>query len=102
MDYREIKLVILKEINTEYSLEKLMLKLKLRYFSHLMRRANSGKDPSAGKHRRQKEKEVAEDETVGWHHQLNGHEFEQAPSDSERQGSLTCSSLWDRIELGMT
>ena len=45
---------------------------------------------------------MREDETVGWHHQLNGHEFEQAPSDSERQGSLTCSSLWDRVELGTT
>ena len=41
---------ILKEISTEYSLEKLMLKLKLQYFSHLMQRDNSGKDPSAGKH----------------------------------------------------
>ena len=41
MDYREIKLVILKEINTEYSLEGLMLKLKLQYFGHLMQRANS-------------------------------------------------------------
>ena len=41
---------ILKEINPEYSLEKLMLKLKLQYFSHLMQRDNSGKDPSAGKH----------------------------------------------------
>ena len=39
---------------------------------------------------------------VGWHHQLNGHEFEQAPSDSEGQGSLTCCSLWDRIELSTT
>ena len=44
---------------------------------------------------------MTEDE-VGWHHRLNGHEFEQAPSDSERQGSLTCSSLWDRVELGTT
>ena len=67
-----------------------------------MQRASSGKDPSAGKHQRRKEKRVAEDQMVGWHHQLNGHEFEQAPSDSEGQGSLTCCSLWDRIELGTT
>ena len=37
-----------------------------------------------------KEKRAAEDEMVGWHHQLNGHEFEQTPGDSERQGSLAC------------
>ena len=40
-------------------------------------------------------KGVAEDEMVGWYHQLNEHEFEQAPSDSEGQGGLTCSRLWD-------
>ena len=39
---------------------------------------------------------------VGWHHRLNGHEFEQAPGDSERQGSLVCFSLWDHKELDMT
>ena len=37
---------------------------------------------------------VTEDETVGWHHRLNGHEFEQTPGDSEGQGSLTCCSPW--------
>ena len=47
-----------------------------------------GKDSDAGKDWRQKEKEVAEDEMMGWHHQLNGHEFEQTQGDSERQGSL--------------
>ena len=40
-----------------------------------------GKDPDAEKDWRQKEKRVAEDEMVGWHHQLNGHEFEQTPGD---------------------
>ena len=38
----------------------------------------------------------------GWHHRLNGHEFEQAPGDSEGQGSLACSSLWDCKELDRT
>ena len=41
---------------------------------------------------------MTEDEMVGWHHQLNGHEFEQAPDDGEGQGSLVCSSSWDRKE----
>ena len=39
---------------------------------------------------------------VGWHHQLNGNEFEQAPGDSEGQGSLACCSTWDHKELYMT
>ena len=38
---------------------------------------------------------MTEDEMVGWHHRLNGHEFEQAPGDSEGQGSLMCCSPWD-------
>ena len=49
-----------------------------------------GKDPDAGKDWRQEEKETTEDEMVGWHHQLNGHESEQTPGDSEGQGSLVC------------
>ena len=53
-----------------------------------------GKDPDAGKDWAQKEKRVAEDEMVGWHHQLNGHEFEQTLGDSERQVSLACCSAW--------
>ena len=47
-----------------------------------------GKNPDAGKNWGQDEKRVIEDEMVGWHHQLNGHEFEKALGDSERQGSL--------------
>ena len=39
---------------------------------------------------------------VGWHHRLNGHEFEQASGDSEGQGSLECCSPWDQEELDMT
>ena len=52
------------------------------------------KDPDAGKDWRQEEKGVTADEMVGWHHRLNGHEFEQAPRDDEGQGSLVCRSLW--------
>ena len=45
---------------------------------------------------------MTEDETVGWHHQLYEHEFEQTPGDSEGQGSLACCNLWGHKELGMT
>ena len=165
---------ILKEINPDYSLEGLMLKLKLQYFGHLIRRVsslektlmlgkwkwsrsvvsdsatpwtparllhpwqdshgihrfsrqeycsglpfpspgdlpNTGMEPGcptlqadslpsespgapdAGKDWRQKEKEMTEDEMVGWYHRLNGHEFEQTPGDSEEQGRLACRSPW--------
>ena len=52
-----------------------------------------GKDPDAGKHWGQEEKRATE-EMVGWHHGLNGHEFEQTLGNSERQGSLACCSSW--------
>ena len=90
---------IVKEINPGYSLKGLMLKLKLQYFGYMMWRPDSlerlmlklklqyfapdakswliGKDPDAGKDWRQEKKGTTEDEVVGWHHQLNGHEFEQ-------------------------
>ena len=45
---------------------------------------------------RQEKKRVSEDEMVGWHHQLNGHESEQTPENDEGQGSLQCCSPWDR------
>ena len=83
---------ILKEISPEYSLEGPILKLKLQYFGHLMRRTDFGKNPDAGKDWRQKEKRAAEDKMVGWHHQVNGHEFEQAPGVGEEQGSPACCS----------
>ena len=58
---------ILKENNPKYSLEGLMLKLKLQYLGHLMQRADSV-DPDAEKDRMQKEKGMTENEMVGWHH----------------------------------
>ena len=67
---------ILKEISPEYSLEGLMLKLKLQYFGHLMRRTDSGNYPDAGKDCGQEEKGTTENEMAGWHHRLVGHEFE--------------------------
>ena len=61
-----------------------------------------GKDPHAGKDWRQEEKWTAEDKMVGWHHWLNGQEFEQAPGDGKGQGSLTCWSPWGCKESDMT
>ena len=61
-----------------------------------------GKDPDAGKDRRQEEKGTTEDEMVGWHHRLNGHEFERALGVGDGQGSLACCSPWGRKELDMT
>ena len=58
-----------------------------------------GKDPDAGKDWGWEEKGTTEDEMVGWHHWLDGHEFEQAPGDGEGQGSLACCSLWGHKEL---
>ena len=60
-----------------------------------------GKDPDAGKDWRQ-EKWTTEDEMVGWHHQLDGHEFEQALGVGDGQGSLACCSPWGHKELDMT
>ena len=84
---------ILKEINPEYSLEGLMLKLQ--YFGHLMGKADSLEKTNAGKDWRQEEKGKTEDEMVGWHHWLNGHGSEQALGDGEGKGSLACCNPWD-------
>ena len=79
--------MILKEVDPEYSLEGLMLKLRLQSFGHLIGRADSlGKtlmlEKTEGRRRR------------GWHHQLNRPESEEDPGDDEGQGSLTGCSLW--------
>ena len=50
----------------------------------------------------QEENGAAEDEMVGWHHRLNGHEFEQTLEDTEGQGSLVCCHPWGCKELGLT
>ena len=59
------------------------------------------KDPDAGQDWRQEEKGMAEDETVGWHHPLYGHESEEAPGVGDGQGCLVCCSLWYCKELNM-
>ena len=87
---------ILKEISPEYSLEGVILKLKLQSFGHLMQRTDSlektlmlGK--IEGRRRRGRQ-----DEMVGWHDQLDGHEFEQAPGVADGQGSLAWCRPWSR------
>ena len=102
LDCKEIKPIlkeILEENNPEYSLEGLMLKLKLQYFGHLMLKSwLIGKDPDSGKDWRQEEIGTTEDKMVGWHHRLDGHEFEQAPRVGDGQGSLACCTPWGHKE----
>ena len=82
---------ILKEINPEYSLEGLMLKLKFEYYGYLMQRVNSlEKTLFLGK-TEQEVKGATEDKMVGWHHRLNGHEFDQTLGDGEGKGSLAAA-----------
>ena len=85
----------LKEISPEYSLERLMMKLKLQYFGLLKWRTDSFEDPDDGKDWRQEEKGTTDDEMVGWYQRLDGHEFEQAPGVGYGHGSLVCCSSWD-------
>ena len=89
---------ILKEISPEYSLEGLMLKLKLklRYFSHLMRRTDSSEMFWCWVRLKSGGEVGGGDEMIGWHHRLNGHKFEQAAGVGDGQGSLMCWSPWGR------
>ena len=97
---------ILKEINPEYSLEGLMLKLKLQYFGHLMQRTNSlektlmlGKIEGGRRRGRQKMGCWMASQMP---FKLNGHEFEQALGVGDGQGSLACCSPWGHKELDTT
>ena len=93
---------ILKEISPGCSLEGLMLGLKLQYFGHLMRRADSfEKTLMLGKiegRRRRGQR----DEMVGWHHWLDGHGFGWTPEVGDRQGGLLCCGSWGCKELDTT
>ena len=92
----------LKEISPEYSLEGLMLKLKLQYFGHLMRRTDSlEKTLMLGKIEGKRKREW-QDEMVGWHHWIDGYEFEQALEVGDGQGSLACCSPWGCKQLETT
>ena len=93
---------ILKETSPEYSLEGLMLKLKLQYFGHLIKRADSVEKTLMLGKTDGKRRGMTEDEMVGWYHQLYGDEFEQAPGVGDGQGSLEGCSPWGHKELDMT
>ena len=94
---------ILKEINPEYSLEGLMLKMKLQYFGDLIWRADSlEKTLMLGKIENRRWRGRQKIGMVGWYHWLRGHEFEQTPRDSEGQRSLICCSSWGCKESDTT
>ena len=80
-------------------MEELMLKLKLQYFGHLMKKSDSfEKTLMLGKI----EGGMTEDEMVGWHHQLDGHEFEQSPGVGDGRGGLVCYGSWGHKESDTT
>ena len=93
---------ILKEVSPEYALEGVMLKLKLQYFGHLMWRVDSLEKTDAGRDCGQEEKGTTEDEMAGWHHRLDGREFEWIPGVGDGQGGLACCNScgpksWTRL-----
>ena len=95
---------ILKEISPAYSLEGMMLKLKVQYFGHLMQRTDSlEKTLLLGKteDRRRRGRLKTEEEMLRWHHLLNGHEFEQSLGVGDGQVGLVCCSPWGHKESDM-
>ena len=94
---------ILKEISPGYSLEGLMLKLKVQYFGHLMPRSDLlEKTLMLWKIEGRRRRRQLRTRWLLWHHEFNGHEFEQAPGDGEEEGSHVCCSLWDHKESDRT
>ena len=93
---------ILKELSPGISLEGMMLKLKLQYFGHLMRRVDSLEKTHAGRDWGQEEKGTTEDEMAGWHHWLDGRESEWTPGVGDGQRGLVCCDSWGRKESDTT
>ena len=98
LDCKVIKPINPKGNQSEYSLVGLMMKLNLHVNLHMI----TEKDPNAGKDWGQEEKGMTEDEMIGGHHWLNGHEFEQALEVGDGQGSLVCCSPWSHKESDTT
>ena len=92
--------LVLKEINTEYSLEDWCWSSNT--LAMWCKRWPIRKDPDAEKDWSQEEKGTTEDEMVRWHHWLNGHEFEQALRDGKGHGSLVCCNIWGHKESDTT
>ena len=94
---------ILKDISPGCSLEGLMLKLKLQYFGHLVQRVDSlEKTLMLGGIGGKEEKGTTEDEMAGWHHGLNGHEFQWTSGVGDGQGGLVCCDSWGHKESDTT
>ena len=93
---------ILKEISPGISLEGMMLKLKLQYSGHLLRRVDSLEKTDAGRDWGQREKGTTEDEMAGWHHWLNGRESEWTPGVGDGQVGLACCDSWGCKESDTT
>ena len=90
---------ILKEINPEHSFVEQMLKLKLQYLATWCEELTHWKRPWCPEKLKAGGERLTEDEIVGWHHRLNGYEFEQPPGVGRVQGSLACCSPWGhRVE----
>ena len=103
LNCKKIKLVNPKGNQSGISLKGLMQKLKIQYLNHLMERSDSlEKILMLEIYGMQEEKGTTEDEMVVWHHRLSGHEFEQASSVGDGQGSLACFSAQDCKESQMT
>ena len=93
---------ILKEISPGCSLKGLMLKLKLQYFGHLMRRTDSLKNTLMLGKIEGRRRGGWQMMNGWWHHRFNGYDFEQAPGVGDGQESLACCSLWGCKELNTT
>ena len=93
---------ILKEFSPGITLEGMMLKLKLQYFGHLMRRVDSLEKTLMLGGVGGRRKRGQQDETAGWPHRLHGCEFEWTPGDGDGQGGLACCNAWGCKELDTT
>ena len=93
---------VLKEINPEYSLEGLMLRLKLKLWPPHAKSWLIWKDPDAGRDWGQGKKGTTEDEMAGWHHRLDGQEFGWTAGAGDGQGGLACCDSWGCKESDMT